>query len=197
MSELHSESQPLHRHHKIRASTHCVRAAVSPARSPVEVCRLRFPCCWQTQCHCLWCGVQAPRLSPPRFLLPRLRSLACSQVLRSSCLWAPQPFQAPTAASGRNSMSTLFYSNRIPIPLFCCTYAELIERCLVPSASLRISVWNWLFLFCCAFYTDITFLHFLRFVVRFTVTSQTQEGLIWKNTCYPALPPLRLSSRYH
>lgn len=33
--------------------------------------------------------------APRWFLLPRLRSLACSEVLRSSCLWAPQPFQAP------------------------------------------------------------------------------------------------------
>ena len=65
----------------------------------------------------------------------------------------PSPKLTLAAAFGMHSMSTLLYSNRIPIPLFFCNYSELIGVDLCPKY-LRIIVWNWLFLFCCAFYNS-------------------------------------------
>lgn len=89
----------------------------------------------QTLCHWLQYGIQALILSHT--------VISATLAQKPGILWShkvltplnsttlPCPKLSLSAAFGRDPMSTLLYSNRIPIPLFLCTYSELIECCLV------------------------------------------------------------------
>lgn len=77
------------------------------------------------------------------------------EIYTSSGPTTSHPKSSLAAAFGSYFMSTLLYSNGENfIPQFR-THSELIECCLVPSVSLRIVVWDWLFR-SCAFYIHIT-----------------------------------------
>lgn len=172
--ELHSESQLPSKHQQIGASTRDVRSGVSPARSPVGVCRLWFTYYSQTQCHRPWCGSEAEPHSD-------FRCLARSEVLGSSCLWAPQHFQAPKCCLWK-----VFHVNTVLLihNSYSHTFLYLCWTNWVLHGALSIS--------------ELLYeIGFFCFVVVFTLTSHAHDGLIRRNACYPSLPPLCFSSRYH
>lgn len=150
MSELHSESQLFNIYQPFTASTHCIRSGISPA------CPL-----WKS----LGCISCTHKCSAVGYIMASRFSFfsdSDSQPLSDSCCLDQKPGMSwgleiytssgPTTPYPKSSLEVIscqhcsIQMGRISFLNF--VPSELIECCLVPSVSLRIVVWDWLFRSC-------------------------------------------------